>query len=148
MNGPPAGAHQLASRLLQHESGGTTGAGAIADALESAWRQLGEGLEPLVGTGGTYALIARAVSLARREFPFLGTVRLVPGARADFTAIRDSLTSQDDALAEAAGVAVLERLLGLLTGLLGEELGLWPVRAIWPDAVRAALAAHPTDGEA
>lgn len=148
MTEPPSGARQLAERLIRYETGGATDAGAIADGLESAWRQLGEGLEPLVGTGGAYALIARAVSLARRDFPFLGIVRLVPGARADFTALRGSLTSQDDALAEAAGVAVLEKLLGLLTGLLGEELGLWPVRTIWPDAVRAAVAPRPTDGEA
>lgn len=148
MNERPSGAHQLAGRLLQHETGGTTGAGAISYALESAWQKLSAGLEPLVGNGGADALIARAVNVARREFPFLGTVRTTPGARADFTAIRDSLASQDDAQADAAGVAVLERLLELLIGLLGEDLGLWPVRAIWPGVAPAASEPRSNDGEA
>lgn len=148
MNEDRSGAHHLAERILRHETGGTPGADAIARALESTWRQLHDGLEPLVGSGGADALIARAANLSKREFPFLGTVRPTPGAQADFTAIRDSLTSQEAAQAEAASVAVLERLLELLTGLLGEELGLWPVRAIWPDAVRAASARRSNDGEA
>lgn len=146
MSEPTSGAHQLAERVLQHETGGTTGAGAIAHALESAWRKLSEGLEPLVGKGGADALIARAVNQARQEFPFLVIVRTTPGARADFTATRDSLASRDDALAEAAGVAVLVRLLELLIGLLGEDLGLWPVRAIWPDAARAAPEPRSNNG--
>jgi hypothetical protein len=112
MNEHPSGAHQLAERVLRHETGEITGPGATARALESAWRQLSDGLEPLLGRDGADALIARAVNLAGREFAFLGTPRTTPGARADFSATCDSLKSQEAAQAEAAGIAVLERLLG------------------------------------
>lgn len=148
MNQHPPGAHELALRLMRHEAGDVTGPGSTAAALESVWLRLSAALEPLVGRGGADALIARAVSLARREFPFLGAVRPALEKPGSLTELRESVAAQDAAQAEAAAVAVLERLLGLLVGLLGEELGLKPVRAIWPDGMEGVGAAPSQDGEA
>lgn len=148
MNEHPPGAHELAKRLLRHEAGAAADPAMIAAALESARLRLSAVLEPLVGKGGADALIARAVSLARRDFPFLGAVRHTLTTSGDLAELRDSLATQDAAQAEAAAVAVLERLLGLLIGLLGEELGLWPVRAIWPDITEGVQVPPSKDGEA
>lgn len=148
MNEHPPGAHELARELLRHEAGAHTGPAATAAGLESAWLRLSAELEPLVGKGGADALVARAVNLARREFPFLAAVRPTPGAPGDLAALRESLATQDGARADAAAVAVLESLLGLLIGLLGEELGLWPVRVIWPDVTDGVRVPRAKDGEA
>lgn len=144
MNHPPTVAHELARRMLGHGAEGST----PAAAFERAWLRLAVGLEPLVGRGGADALVARAAKLARREFPFLGAVRLAAGEPADLSALHRSIAAEDEAVGGAAAVAVLEKLLGLLTGLLGEELGLWPVRAIWPDTADGARAPRSNDGEA
>lgn len=137
MNRHPPGAREYARRILQHEGNGCPDGAAVADALERAWGKLSSRLEPLLGKGAD-ALITRAVHLARREFPFLGLVRPAISASVEFLGVRESLSGRSGAEAEAAGVAVLESLVGLLVGLLGENLGLAPVRAIWPDVVPGA----------
>jgi len=139
MNRHPPGAHELALRVLHHE-GGCRGSGgsAAAAAVERAWGKLSRELEPLVGKGGADALITRAVHLARLEFPFLGPVRPTVSAPVDFAGMRESFASREDGEAEGAGAAVIEHLLGLLVGLLGEDLGLAPVRGLWPEAAPGA----------
>lgn len=137
MNLHPPGAHDLALRVLRHEGGQGTG-GTTAGAVERAWGKLSRELEPLVGKGGADALITRAVHLARRDFAFLGPVRPAVPAPVDFAGLRESLSAREDAEAERAGVSVIQNLLGLLVGLLGEDLGLAPVRKLWPQAAPGA----------
>lgn len=123
----------LARRLLQHEAGGAGDADALAAAVEGACRKLSDELETLVGRGGTAALLGRAVSLAKREFPFLAAVRLQADAPLSFDALRESLQGRTPGEAEAASTSVLANLLGLLANLLGEDLGLRPVTSVWPN---------------
>jgi hypothetical protein len=148
MNRHPPGAQDVARRLLHHEGGGSAGPGGVADAVERAWRKLSAGLEPLVGRGGADALITRAVNLAKREHPFLGVVRPAVDAPIDFVGLRASLESQDEEAAAAAAVAVLTSVLGLLVGLLGEDLGLRPVQAIWPDVTPGVEPPQSIEGKA
>ena len=120
-------------RLLRHEAGAAGDAASLAAALERACRKLSDELEPLVGRGGVAALIGRAVNLTRREFPFMATARLEPDAAPSFEALHESLRARSPAEADAASVALLANLAGLLTNLLGEDLGLRPVHHVWPD---------------
>lgn len=123
----------LARRLLEHEAGGARDADSLAAAVEGVCRKLSDELETLVGRGGATALLGRAVSLAKREFPYLASVRLQADAPLSFDALRESLQGRPAGEAEAASTSLLANLLGLLANLLGEDLGLRPVMSVWPD---------------
>lgn len=120
----------LVRRLLRLEAGGAAGPESLADAVSGACLKLAGELEPLVGAGGVAALLGRAVNLARREFPSLESVR--PQEDATLPGLREALRGCGPARAEAASVALLASLLGLLVDLLGEDLGLRPVWNVWP----------------
>ena len=123
----------LVRRLLQHESSGAPDAASRAAAVDRVCRKLAGELETLVGQGGAAALLRRAVSLAKREFPFLPELRPRPDEPVSFDAVRTSLQERRPAEAEAASTALLANLLGLLVNLLGEDLGLRPVVTVWPN---------------
>ena len=128
----------LMRRLLQHEAGGARDAASLAAAVEGACQKLSRELETLVGRGGVAALLGRAVNLTKREFPFLAGVRLQTDAPPSFAALHESLQGRSPAEADAASVALLANLVGLLINLLGEELGLRPVVNVWPDVLSGA----------
>ncbi|HET7461769.1 MAG TPA: hypothetical protein VFJ82_11005 [Longimicrobium sp.] len=125
---------ELVQRLVREESGGSADAESLAAAVEAACRKLSGELEALVGRGGVAALIGRSVNLAKREFPFLGVVRLELDGPVTLAGLRESLQGRDPAEAEAASVALLANLLAVLVNLLGEDLGLRPVWSAWPSA--------------
>jgi hypothetical protein len=147
MNNQAASAAEVARRILDHEGAAAQGGESPSAALGTAWRKLAGGLEPLLGRGGADALIARAVTLARREFPSLALVRTDADGPVAFAGLDAPGAEGGDTGASTAGVAVLAALLGLLVGLLGEELGLWPARVIWPNAVPGGSAPRSTEGE-
>lgn len=134
-------------RLLQHEAGGAQDAASLAAAVEGACQKLSGELETLVGRGGVAALLARAVNLTKREFPFLAGVRLQAGARPSFEALYESLQGRSPAEADAASVALLANLVGLLVNLLGEDLGLRPVVSVWPGLIPGAGPPALTESE-
>lgn len=123
----------LARRLLEHEAGGVGDVESLAAAVEGACRKLSDELETLVGRGGVAALLGRAVSLAKREFPYLAAVRLQADRPLSFVALRESLQGRTPGEAKAASTALLANLLGLLANLLGEDMGLRPVMSVWPN---------------
>lgn len=88
-------------------------------------------LARLVSPGGAQAIWARALHLARREFPFLTGVRADPDAC--FDGLAEHLRGVEPAAADAALQAVLGRVLDLLVGFIGEDLTLHLVREVWPD---------------
>lgn len=134
-------------RLLQHEAGGARDAASLAAAVEEVCRKLSRELETLVGRGGVAALLGRAVNLTRREFPFLAVVRLRADAPPSFEALHESLQERSPEEADAASVALLANLVGLLVNLLGEDLGLRPVVNTWPDVLPGAGAPALTESE-
>ncbi|HET7228612.1 MAG TPA: hypothetical protein VFJ16_01285 [Longimicrobium sp.] len=136
---------ELVRRLVREEAGGSADPESLAAAVEGACRKLSGELETLVGRGGVAALVGRAVNLSRREFPFLGAVRLELDGAVALQGLRESLQGRDPAEAEGASVALLANLLGVLVNLLGEDLGLRPVRNVWPSASLGA--APPTSRE-
>lgn len=137
----------LMRRLLQHEAGGARDAASLAAAVEGACQKLSGELETLVGRGGVAALLGRAVNLTKREFPFLAGVRLRTDAPPSFEALHESLQERSPEEADAASVALLANLVGLLVNLLGEDLGLRPVVNAWPDVLPGAVAPALTEFE-
>lgn len=129
MRQPSPALSELARQLLRHEAGGSDEPQAAAAALERACEKLSGELENLVGPGGAAALVRRARTLAKRELPDGGGGGTAPGPE------------------PAGSAAVLAHLVGLLVGLLGEELGLRPVRKIWPDVASGGGAPSSTETE-
>lgn len=125
-------------RVLQHEAGGARDVESLAGAVERVCRKLSGELETLVGRGGVAALLGRAVNLAKREFPCLGAVRLQMDGPVALEGLRESLQGCSAAGAEAASLALLANLLGLLVNLVGEDLGLRPVTNVWPNVLPEA----------
>jgi hypothetical protein len=138
MNQRSPAVDDLVRRLLEHEAGGARDAESLASAVERTCHKLCDELETLVGRGGVCALFGRAVGLSKREFPYLATVRLQADAPLSFEALRESLRGHDAAEVEAASASLLANLLGLLVNLLGDDLGLRPVRSVWPNLVPQA----------
>lgn len=125
---------ELARQLVRHEACGAPGPSSAPAALGRARDKVRGELESLLGAGGVEALVRRAETLAKRDFPAAGG--------------ESRTASPDPEGAEAASAAVLAYLLGLLVNLLGEELGLLPVRKLWPDVAPGMAAPRSTDAEA
>jgi hypothetical protein len=129
---PPIEAVELSLRLIGHETDGSTEPAAFAAATDTVCRDLGDYLKDLVGPRGVAALLGRALSLAKREHPLLAGVTLGTEPSARFPGLAEALASGSAEDAAAVSSSILAHLLGLLILLLGNELGLQPVRKLWP----------------
>ncbi len=81
-------------------------------------------------------MLGRALHLAQREQPWLAEVAVSGEPGACFTGLAESLAGRADEEATAAAATVLAHILDLLVTLLGEELGMKPVRKLWPQQTR------------
>jgi hypothetical protein len=136
MTDPSPRRSELARRIVEHEAGGSSDPAGSAAALETACRRLKVHLVDLLGSGGVAALLRRALHLAQREQPLLSGVAVSAEPGACFTGLTESLAASTDEEAAAATAAVLTQLFDLLVMLLGEELGMQPIRKFWPQATR------------
>ena len=127
----------LARRLVEQEARGSPDPAAPAAAVETACRRLRDHLVDLLGSGGVSALLRRALHLAQREQPLLAGVTVGGESAACFIGLAESLASSTEEEATAAAVTVLTHMLDLLVTLLGEDLGMKPIRKLWPHATSA-----------
>ena len=137
---------ELARRILEEETGGSPDPATSAAAVEAACRRLRDRLLDLLGSGGVSALLRRALHLAQREQPLLAGVALDGESSPCFTGLAESLAASTGEEAAAAATAVVTHMLDLLVVLLGEELGMKPIRKLWPQATHA-LAGENESGE-
>ena len=109
---------RLVTRVAVESDGPDTGAYAVQAACEATYRELTRRLGP----AGSHALLTRALAQALAEYPFLQGVRV--GRQTDPTL--DGMTAIVEAYgapAVAAGLeAMLEKLLGLLGRLIGDDM--------------------------
>lgn len=133
MSRPTASVDDIARRVLDAEAGGEGGAEAWASAAESACRKICERLEPLMGRSGCAAIVSRAIDLTRRGKPALGPVEPSSDLPQLLAGFKAALLKLDEEQAAATGTGVLANVIGLLVRLLGEELGMKPIRNSWPD---------------
>jgi hypothetical protein len=127
---------ELARRILEQEAVGSPDPAATAAAVETACRRLRDHLVDLLGSGGVSALLGRALHLAQREQPLLAAVAVSGEPAACFINLAESLAASTDGEATVAATTVLTHTLDLLVVLLGEELGMQPIRKLWPQATR------------
>lgn len=75
--------------------------------------------------------------MAQREQPLLARVTLSGQSDACFSGLAESLAASTAEQATAAAACILTQMLDLLVVLLGEDLGLKPIRKLWPQATNA-----------
>jgi len=126
---------QLARRIVEHEAGGASDPASSAAAVETACRRLNDDMTDLLGSGGVSALTRRALHLAQRAEPVLSGVTANAEPPGCFTSLPESLAASTDEEAAAAATAIVTHMLDLLVMLLGEELGMKPIRKLWPQAI-------------
>ena len=128
---------ELARRIVDQEAGGAPDPAASAAAVEAACRRLRDHLVDLLGSGGVSALLRRALHLAQREQPLLVRVAISGQSDACFSGLAESLAARTAEEAMAAAVSLLTHMLDVLVMLLGEDLGMKPIRKLWPQATSA-----------
>lgn len=133
MSQPLTKATELARLLVTHECAGAFNAAAAAGAVETVCHRLRDYLTDLLGAGGVTALMGRALKLAKREHPVLADTTLGADPSVCFTGLAEALAGGTAEDAVAAGSAILTHVFDLLIVLLGEDLGVQPVRKLWPD---------------
>jgi hypothetical protein len=124
---------ELATWLLAKETGGETDPPRLANAAERVGQKLSQRLGKSVSAAGAQALVARALKIARAEFPFLEGVSAGATPEECFAGLRKRVLSIEVSEVRTGLVAVLGILLDLLVGFIGEGLTLRLVRDVWPD---------------
>lgn len=123
MNPPPAELLDLSQRLLAYEVNASNSSGAHTAAFRVC-EKLRRSISTLAGVTGFYALLTRALTLAKRDAPGLSTVQVKPDGSPE------GLSEHHN---DQAGVMLIAQLLGLLINFIGESLMLRLVQDAWPD---------------
>ena len=137
---------EVARRVLELEGAGGGDPEELARAADTVCAKLHGELVNLFGPTGVHALLGRALHLARRDFPFLREVVPVVDPGGCLRGLDDSLRGRETAEADASVVAFVGHLISLLVAFLGEELGVYPIRKIWPESGRGAAPQPPPEG--
>jgi hypothetical protein len=134
-------------RLLDREAGGDEASSEdLAAAAGRLLDVLSLGLAEVIGHGGVNALLLRAVSLSKREFPFFNAL-IFPvergGSRGE--PFRACLQGQDLAVIRRASVTLLATVAGLLVTVVGERLAWSLLREVWPETLRSGTGFEETE---
>jgi len=120
---------KFAERLLGYETRAGRAAAASETATSRVCEKLRRVLSVFLGTAGFWALLARAVALAKEEAPELGLVQVQPDGALDGLA-----DLADDGQIVKSEVILIAHLLGLLVTFVGDALMLRLVQDAWPKA--------------
>jgi NAD(P)-dependent dehydrogenase (short-subunit alcohol dehydrogenase family) len=134
VNAVTSAQREIARWILTQEMDDTAVTETIVDAAERACQKFGRHLARLVAAAGYLALLARALRLARDDFPLLAGVRAGATVDSCFEGLQRSVEGADPALVHDALVTVLAHVFRLLATFIGEDLALRQVRDVWPDA--------------
>lgn len=124
----------LARQVLVREVGGRQQPEALAEAAERAYHRLRQHLSLLIGPIGFKTLFARALSLAKSEFPILERIEFEERSDAGLKGVREFAVAHDPAEASDGLAAILASFISLLGTFIGEDLGLRLVREAWPQS--------------
>jgi hypothetical protein len=133
-----AALHQLALNVLAQPSGSADGPEELAAAARRAYEDLARVSAPLIGHVGIAALIARALHLAQRDYPWLKAASDSHDANEPFASVIISLSGQNPATATEGAAAVFAAFAELLVTFIGEPLTAGLLRKAWPEAFSGA----------
>ena len=117
----------LTQRLIAYEAAESYPSPTDISAATRVSEKLRRPLSALAGASGFHALLARALTVAKRETHKLGAVQIKPDGSLDGL---DELPNDDG---NEASVMLIAQLLGLLANFIGEPLTLRLVQDTWPD---------------
>ena len=128
---------ELALQVVGKRAGPSASATVLAAVAQRTYNELAEVAAPLIGQAGVEALMSRAVHLARREYPWLGSDRPDPTQHEEnaFADVARCLGQAEAGSAADAAAAVFARLVGLLATLIGDRLTASLLYKAWPDAL-------------
>src|SRR5215203_3024044 len=112
----------LAGRALAREAKRSRSPAALAVGMEASCRRLHARLDPLIGAGGFRALLARALHLAAKEFPWLDAVRVEEHPSCELKDLREAMKGADASSAGDAFALVLANVIWLLVTFIGEDI--------------------------
>jgi len=130
MNRATSQLRNFARRLIAAEANGRNSSGAKGSAAFPVPEKLRPMLSMLVGNAGFQTLLARALTMATEEVPWLRAVTVTAdGSLEGWEPLHAQLTP--DKFLEGR-VVLAAQLLGLLVAFIGENLTVRLVREVWP----------------
>ena len=129
----PPNTAALARRLVMYEARGLDRPEALAEAGERTWGRLRRRLIVLIGPEGFDALFARALALARSDYPVLADIHYEAAKGYDLTVVLESPHERAPTELLDALVTVTANFLAVLVRLIGADLVVRVVREIWPE---------------
>ena len=114
---------ELAQRLLAYEAGEAEAAMPDTEAVCRVCDKLRRPLTTLAGAAGFRSLLARALTLAKRESPVLG----------EWEVNSDGSLQGLNGEAAQSGAVLIAQLIGLMITFIGESLTLRLLHDVWPD---------------
>ncbi len=134
--------HNLAERLLAHEAKRLRSPiiknnveDISAAAMEAACLRLHKTLVPLIGATGFHALLARSLTLAKREYPFLDaiTTNEKQAEECSLNGVREAAEKCGKTEIKREFAAIFANFIWLLVTFIGEDLAFMYLRETWSD---------------
>lgn len=135
----------LARRLLAHEAGGQQGSREVVESAENVCQKLRQHLGRLVGPAGFESLLARALYLSERQFPFLGGVTPDQQGKDCLKGVRESVQGLGPAEVVDGLATLIAGFLWLLGQFIGDDMALRQVARLWPEVPVRDLGSGPKE---
>lgn len=132
----------LAHRLLAHEAGMAHDSGDTAASGSAVCQKLLAEIEQFIGHDGFKALLARALHMARVEFPFLAEVQIGESDEGWLIGLSENIATRDATEVSDSIAAVLGGFIDLLGTFIGHDLTLRMIHRRWPEVPQRP---HPGD---
>ncbi|MDQ6603546.1 MAG: hypothetical protein M3Z19_12555 [Chloroflexota bacterium] len=129
----PSNTATLARRLVMYEAHDLDRPEALAEAGERTWERLRHRLIVLIGAEGFDALFARALALARPDYPVLADIHHEAAQGYGLMGVRESAHERAPTDLLDALVTVTAHFLAVLVRLIGADLVVRVVREIWSE---------------
>jgi len=123
----------LARRLLMFEADQCPDPKDTAGAEERACRKLRFHLVRLIGREGYFALLTRALALAKAKTPWLSGVTITPDGSLE--GLRNAALDQDAESTAEGYVAFLAHIIRLLVIFIGKTLTIRILSEAWPETI-------------
>lgn len=138
-----SGTREFQTKFL-HSLPQDAGAGQVAEAAVSTWREIDAALAPIIGQAGVAALLRRSQYLVRKDHPWLGAFQDDAPDLAAFDALHAALAAQAADESLRGNVALLQVFHDLLVSLIGAPLCERLLRSVCVSTSSGAAAKDPS----